>query len=195
MGHGESSSYSGNESYRYIDPLVSNDDRYLFIISPFISKNYIKKLVKMSSRKEIKVITSKAAASGEVAKDYIAKSHAKYLIYAAMIFVILSLALYFTKMMLLLSIVVYAAALAIIIYVLIISFNRYPKRRRHIEFKFVEGRFVHEKLYIGEEEAITGSANFTYSGLHKNIEHIEVVHDKKKIKELTDHFYSVWNSA
>ncbi len=191
----ESLSYSGNESYKYIEPLVSNDDRYLFIVSPFISKSYIKKLIKISSRKEIKVITSKEAASSETAKVYRAKGYTKYIFYAAFIIVVISLMFYLLRMMILLSIAIYAAALAVALLIVFLAFNKHPKKRSHIEFKFVEGKFVHEKLYIGEDEAITGSANFTYSGLHRNIEHIEIVHEKKRVKELADHFYSMWNSA
>ena len=37
-----------------------------------------------------------------------------------------------------------------------------------------------------------GSANLTYSGMHKNIEHIEVIKEGDRIAELEKHFRQLW---
>ena len=55
--------------------------------------------------------------------------------------------------------------------------------------------FVHAKMYVGDETAIEGSANLTYNGMHKNVEQISVTRNEKKIAELKEQFWKLWNSA
>ena len=58
----------------------------------------------------------------------------------------------------------------------------------------IPSKFVHAKMYIGDAEAIRGSANLTFKGMHKNIEHIELTSDPVQIKELEKQFWRIWSS-
>ncbi|MDE1811173.1 MAG: hypothetical protein KGH66_03965, partial [Candidatus Micrarchaeota archaeon] len=64
-----------------------------------------------------------------------------------------------------------------------------------LRVRIADKKFVHEKLYIGESTAITGSANLTFNGMHKNIEHIETTADPRKVQELTRHFDELWKQT
>ena len=44
--------------------------------------------------------------------------------------------------------------------------------------------FIHSKIYLSENQLILGSANFTYSGLNKNIETLIIIEDYKIIEEM-----------
>jgi phosphatidylserine/phosphatidylglycerophosphate/cardiolipin synthase-like enzyme len=82
-----------------------------------------------------------------------------------------------------------AAALAALL-----AHHFYKKRDSgNLEVRFCTNVFVHEKLYIGNDKAITGSANLTYNGLHKNIEHIEVINSIERIGKLKSHFNDLWS--
>jgi len=79
--------------------------------------------------------------------------------------------------------------------VLAVIYKRFKQGAGNIEVRVSGGPFVHEKIYIGSDTAITGSANLTYSGMHRNIEHIEITHDPERIAELGRHFNGLWNEA
>ena len=71
--------------------------------------------------------------------------------------------------------------------------RRRRKIAKNITVKTTGEDFVHEKLYISDTVAIVGSANLTYAGMHKNVEHIQMVDDKNEITELKEHFNSLWS--
>ncbi|MGC8671522.1 MAG: phospholipase D-like domain-containing protein, partial [Candidatus Micrarchaeia archaeon] len=58
----------------------------------------------------------------------------------------------------------------------------------------VPKEFVHAKLYIGEAEALEGSANLTFSGMHKNIEQLRLVKSEEEIKALKAEFDKLWKN-
>jgi len=88
----------------------------------------------------------------------------------------------------------YSLALGIVVLLAIYAYAVWfiLPRHRNIAIKIVTDRFVHEKMYISESSAIVGSANLTYSGTHKNVEHIEIIRDNKRIKEMDNHFDGLW---
>jgi phosphatidylserine/phosphatidylglycerophosphate/cardiolipin synthase-like enzyme len=53
-------------------------------------------------------------------------------------------------------------------------------------------RFVHAKMYISENEAISGSANLTYRGMHRNVEMLEIMHDKESVESMSSTFWKMW---
>jgi len=75
----------------------------------------------------------------------------------------------------------------------LLAYLRHKRANSNLQVKVITERFVHEKLYISGNTAISGSANLTYNGMHKNIEHIEVTKDESKIREMRRHFESMWN--
>ncbi|MGC8496020.1 MAG: phospholipase D-like domain-containing protein [Candidatus Micrarchaeia archaeon] len=181
-------SYSGSSSYKYIDRLISKSRKELLVISPYITDYYIKMLIR--KRKRAKIITSESSAAkgtiiGSLDKAY-AKNYATWILYFAALFLILYYIGIFAFATLSLSACIAIAAL--------LTYRYFKGTISPIKVKVIKGVFVHEKLYIGDNEAIVGSANMTYSGTHRNIEHIEVISDSNEIKKLRRHFYELWDS-
>ena len=56
----------------------------------------------------------------------------------------------------------------------------------------VPKEFVHAKLYIGDSKAIESSANLTFTGMHKNIEHARVIDSPEDLSKLRKEFESLW---
>lgn len=54
---------------------------------------------------------------------------------------------------------------------------------------------VHAKAIILNDKALFGSANFTNSGLHKNIELSAIIDDSEKVKELNTWFDELWDKS
>jgi len=53
--------------------------------------------------------------------------------------------------------------------------------------------FIHSKIYIVDKEhAISGSANFTYSGLNKNIESLNIAENKDEVQKIEADFMRLW---
>jgi phosphatidylserine/phosphatidylglycerophosphate/cardiolipin synthase-like enzyme len=88
----------------------------------------------------------------------------------------------------------YITVIVTLLLLLALSFTVRRRRRirKNIMLKTTGEDFVHEKLYISDSMAIIGSANLTYNGTHKNIEHIEIIRDRGEIDELKRHFNSMW---
>ncbi len=74
----------------------------------------------------------------------------------------------------------------------LLAYRKYKKTDSNLKVKVAKGKFVHEKVYIGNDIAIVGSANLTYNGMHKNVEHIDVIKDDARIRQLREHFESLW---
>ena len=188
MASMEGEHYSGNSSYKYVNQLIGNGDRELMIVSPYISNHYTKMLLRVCGRKRIRIITSEISLGyrGSMLKGLHNRGLGSYinaiLYFAALDAIVVYLRFYYvigiTTLLLLAS--------------LLFTMRRRSKIGKNIKLKTTGEDFVHEKLYITGSMAIVGSANLTYNGTHKNIEHIEVITDREAIKNLTDHFNSLW---
>ena len=179
--------YSGSGSYRYVEALIRGRGRSLKVICPFITPAYAKMLVKQSAFKDVSVITSNSKISAQAVRIMMRGRRFPYATLSAY-FIILSMLLYAFRLYL--AELVALPLAAIVIAVTVLHYAK-PKKQR-ISVKVASESFVHEKIYLSEEEAIVGSANLTYAGLHKNVEHIEVIRDKDKLKELERHFNELW---
>ncbi len=180
--------YSGDSSYKYVDRLIKEDDSELMIISPYLSGYYVNMLAKAAQKRRIRVITSNNSLGYKNSglQDFAVKSIRGY-IKAIAFFLILdaiSIFLNFAYTTIILT--------AIVLLVVLFACLHYKKANSNLRVKVITDRFVHEKLYISSDTAISGSANLTYNGMHKNIEHIEVTKDESKIKEMRKHFESMW---
>jgi phosphatidylserine/phosphatidylglycerophosphate/cardiolipin synthase-like enzyme len=93
-----------------------------------------------------------------------------------------------------LNFLVYSLLFAALAAGLVWSTYRHNRRRgSNIRVKVVTNRFIHEKMYLSDDGAITGSANLTFSGMHRNIEHIDMVNDREKVRGLLGHFEELWS--
>lgn len=182
-------SYSGTESYRYVERLI-REGHDVDIVSPYIGLSYAKMLAKHARKYNVRLVTSRSRTNTEALAylNGVMNPYRRWL-KAALFFGLLSaaaLALGFTEALALL--VAIAAAMAC---VGILLRGKGPRR---FKVRLCRDTFVHEKLYIADGMAIVGSANLTYSGLHRNVEHVEVITAKDRLEQLAGHFSGLWDS-
>ncbi len=181
-------SYSGQSSYKFIDGLLRSEGKMLRIVSPFLDEHYARFLIGLAGRKQVRIITTGKGIAGSRAVALLSKGIRVgtllkvFLYFAALFMIVAYLGIWYAAIGI-------AAAGALILFV---EYERFKKGARNIEVRVSGGPFVHEKIYIGSDEAITGSANLTYSGTHRNVEHIEVTDDPSRIAELGRHFEELW---
>ncbi len=182
--------YSGSESYRLVEPLLRSKSSLLLVVCPFITAAYARLLVGESARKEVSVITSNSEITAAGLKILRRGRRGSAFLKVAMYLLILEVIFFLLKF--------YLAELAvlpfIVIFVMIAALAHSAAKKRKVRVRVSEEHFVHEKIYITDSCAITGSANLTYAGLHKNVEHLEVTYDAEKIGELRSHFWELWKS-
>ncbi len=179
----ENVSYYGSSSYVHVDKLIKSE-RNLLIVSPYIDDYYAKFLLRHSRGKRMYLLSSSIAQSAARKLTANNMPGATALVWTASSVNLIVLVLgKFSPVFALLSL-----SIALVYYVFSLS------SRRKIKLK-TPREFVHAKLYVGDSAAIEGSANLTYSGMHKNIEQISVTRDEKKIAELKEQFWKLWNSA
>lgn len=190
MAADKGDSYSGSSSYKYIDRLI-RDEPELMIISPYIGNSYAKRLMKAASTKRIRVITSESAINGggKFLKGFVYHNISRHIKAIAFLLLLDAISIYlgFAFTTTVLSIFVIAIVIATCI--------KYKKTSSNLQVKVPKDRFVHEKLYIGLKQAITGSANLTFSGTHRNVEHIELTTEESKIRAFRGHFESLWRGC
>lgn len=183
-------SYSGTESYRYVERLI-RDGKDLSIISPYVSLRYAKMLSNHARRHRVRLITSRSP-TNEDALSYLGKHAGTYRRWAkASLFLAVLAALGF----LLDLYYVYPALAAVSTSLAIVSASKYGKGEARLSFRIAGGAFVHEKLYLSKGTAIVGSANLTFNGLHRNVEHIEVITEGNRLETLYRHFNELWRSS
>lgn len=186
----EAESYSGESSYRYVDQLIKNDDPELMIISPYISNYYTKMLIKLSGKKKIRVVTSDTSLGykDSLLNNLTGQSIKGYIKAIAFFFLLdlISIYLQFDYTTVILSLIV--------LILTVLAYKRHENINSNLQVKVTGKKFVHEKLYIASNMAIVGSANLTFNGMHKNVEHIEIIRAAEKIANLKKHFEEQWRS-
>lgn len=181
----ESESHSGNDTYRYVEPMLRKA-RELCIVSPYIDSYYARFLLGNLRGKKIYLISSsmdpraRALLAGK-------RDRTSLLVYA---FIILALDYLSAATGIYLGYVLAASgvALAVIAYMLATA-----KRIKGLSIK-VPSSFVHAKMYVSESTGIEGSANLTYKGMHSNIEHISITRSGSEVERLRKEFFGLWNS-
>ncbi|MDE1865924.1 MAG: hypothetical protein KGH94_04790 [Candidatus Micrarchaeota archaeon] len=183
--------YSGSDSYRHVEPLLFDRGKELLIISPYIGMRYARKLVGIGRRKRIKIVTSRYS------QDVVAyiRRHSRYLLYGyAKAVSLLAIGAFVSAYFSFYAIAIFAAAGAALISGMGYVMYRLS-RNSQIEARISYRRFVHEKAYISDCAAVVGSANLTYSGLHKNVERVEIITDQDRIEGLRTHFFEIWERS
>jgi len=182
----QSRGYSGSDSYRYVDKLINDNGCALRIVSPFITPDYANELQRIAKKKRVYVITSRAQSQKQNMAIGILQTRRKLVDFKAIL--IISIFLY---LMFALNQFVYFAAGLVVLAIAILLWLKGP--RSNLRLKVVTDKFIHEKLYISDDNAIVGSANLTYAGMHKNIEHIELINEQDKVNQLSEHFDELWS--
>jgi len=171
------------EQYKHVEKLIRSS-KNVFIVSPYIDEYYARFLLKHARNKKIYIISSSPE---EKAKKMLTKGGFP------------SLTLLLSVIMFLFYYLLWLAGLSYVS-VLIIGFLFFAlfivrlstMKPKNIRLK-VPKEFIHAKFYIGDNEAITGSANLTYRGMHKNIEHLEISSDPDYVEKLRAEFWRMWN--
>jgi phosphatidylserine/phosphatidylglycerophosphate/cardiolipin synthase-like enzyme len=185
----DDSSYSGDSCYKYVEPLLNRRGGSLRIISPYISAGYARMLLDIAKMKKVNVITSGGTGiEDSEAVGLLRKGRKGYSAAQLLLLPMVALGLYAFSFYL--YAILSAALAALLIW---LAYNRNSRNRSNLCVKVVTDRFIHEKLYLTEDTAITGSANLTFSGMHRNIEHIDVIRDSGKVRSLLDHFDELWS--
>lgn len=181
--------YSGNETYKFIDELLNDDGKSLRIVSPYIGISYARKLLKLAKRKKIYILTSgDDKKKDEDAVKLLLGSSGKLNLKLLFLFLIAEGMLFYLKFYLYGAIV-----LALLVFGLYLETVR-KVGIPNLHVKIATTKFIHEKIYISHNKAIVGSANMTWSGTHKNIEHIEIIKDLGRVRELSQHFDKLWGN-
>ena len=136
--------------------------------------------------KRVYVITSRAQSQKQNMAIGILQTRRKLVDFKAIL--IISIFLY---LMFALNQFIYFAAGLVVLAIAILLWLKGP--RSNLRLKVVTDKFIHEKLYISDDNAIVGSANLTYAGMHKNIEHIELINEQDKVNQLSEHFDELWS--
>ncbi len=183
----QSRGYSGSDTHRHIDRLINDNSSVLKVVSPFITPDYAGMLQRVSKRKRVYILTSRAQSAKQDEAISIMQSKRRVMSYK----IILGLALVLLGTIAL-KLFLYSAISAAALVLAAALWLRRP--RSNLRLKVVTSRFIHEKLYLSDRSAIVGSANLTYAGTHKNIEHIEIIDDRARINELSEHFDELWGT-
>ncbi len=172
--------YSGNNAYKHIDRLLKKERR-LFIATPFISIGYAKLLKRLSARKRIYLVTTKRHKENAAAIRYLKKGNLSKKALALLLLAIAVASGFYS--------IYIACALGFC------AAFAYYSAHGSVKVRFLEKKPLHEKLYIGKNRAIVGSANLTFSGTRRNIEHLEIITDRNEIRKISKHFYELWKSS
>ncbi len=176
--------YTGRDCYTYVDKLIISS-RELMIVSPYVDAYYADFLIGKSGGKNVMLLSSSMEKSAHKLFDKGPHTLVFWSITAILLLLDLS-ELYLGA----LTIAVAAASL----FLAAASALLLLRRKNGIKIKRPK-EFVHVKLYISESQAIQGSANLTYNGMHKNVEHIEVINDPEVIKLLRKDFMNLWRNT
>ena len=174
--------YYGNATYKYIDELIRNKGDVL-VVSPYIDKYYADMMLKSAGRK-FYVISSEP--DDAAMKLLMARPSRSWIAGYGLLSVAVLLLMLYARIgwpYVLISLIPVVAGAA-----------THRGRRKNVELK-VPRRFTHAKMYISDSMAVTGSANLTYSGMHRNIEHVNVTYSGSDIDKLKDQFWSMWEET
>lgn len=179
----KNSYHYGSDTYKYINQMIRSS-RHMQIVSPYIDEYYADFMLRNSGRTEFYVISSSL---DEGARKMMSGKDSRVVFAAyALIFALLFC------FEIAVGIRGYLLAAPLVLFLFFSSRHAYVAgRKRRIHLK-IPKRFVHVKMYISEDQAISGSANLTYKGTHSNIEHINIVRDRDEIRRLRDQFWEMW---
>ncbi len=171
--------YYGSDTYKHIDELIERG-REVLIVSPYVDRYYAEKLLGYSKGRKLYLISS--SMDSEALGLLQGTSSIWAVAYLSLSSVLLALLLYIR---------VPDALLTISLIPIIVGMVKNMGRNR-VMLK-VPKQFVHAKMYISDSAAITGSANLTYKGTHKNLEQINITRSRNDIEKLKKQFWELWS--
>ncbi len=187
--------YDGQNAGSVLLPLIHSARRQLFVCSPFIGPGYARLLVqKARSGVDVYVLTSLASENKtHQAALAVLTSRSQPMLHRS--FILIGFGFLFLLFSLLHSswIFMYLSAMFLAIG-LVYGLRKLhaPRHRSGLQLR-ISRAFIHAKIY-GADDAIaaTGSANLTFSGLNRNVEHVEIF-EGSEASPVIDSFYELWN--
>ncbi len=184
MGEGKpegSTHYCGIDTYKYINELI-NSAGDILIVSPYIDSYYAKMLSDSCSGRKFYIIAS--SIEQEVIRLLSGSKRPLMVVrYALLSVLLMSLSILYGLGWMLVVLSLIPAA---------VGMFKYLSGKRRMVLK-VPRQFVHAKIYISDRMAITGSANLTYKGTHRNLEQISITYDSDEISRLRGQFWDMWH--
>jgi len=187
---GSSWEYSGTDSYKYVEKLIKQG-KQVFIVSPYIDLYYAKFLLRNSVGKHISIISSSIDGKAErllSRGSFPGKTLAMLIILAGLNYLTYEIGMGISALLSLLPVLIFITILLAVVF----AYKLRHSKPEGIKLK-IPKEFVHAKFYVNEKTAISGSANLTYRGMHKNIEHLEISNDPDYVKKLKAEFWRMWN--
>jgi len=135
--------YSGSNAGSEIEKILWDAKESVWIISPWIGKNYAERLASLSQKGiEVRIVTSNDDYNRESLKVFRVSENS----------------------------------------------NLMP-----LVLDKEKAAFIHSKIYVVDKRyAISGSANFTYSGLYKNVESLSIAENEEEVRTIETDFMRVW---
>jgi len=189
--------YDGQNAGSLLLPLIHSARRQLFVCSRFIGPEYARLLVqKARSGVDVYVLTS-LASDNKRHQEALAvltgrppPTLGRTVIFITFGFLLLLFNLFRSSW-----ISVYLGAMFMGIG-LVYGFRKLQAPRDHSRLQLRISRpLIHAKIYSADGViAGTGSANLTFSGLNRNVEHIDVF-EGPEASRVINSFYKLWNRA
>lgn len=135
--------YCDSNAGSQIEPVLWNARESVWIISPWLGKNYAERLVSLSQKGiEVRIITSYIDFNVESIEILKASENAKL---------------------------------------------------RLLILDKEKAAFIHAKIYVVDNKyAVSGSANFTYSGLNSSVENLSIAETREEVQEIRNDFMNLW---
>ena len=182
---GDKGHYYGSEAHRYINKMIKSS-KAMYIVSPYIDSYYADLLAKRSSSAEFYIISSSME---DKARNMLQRRASRLNL---IVWTLLSVAVFYVEI----NIGIGSYLLALSLLPLLWGLGRYMLRSRSVKGVHLKipKQFVHAKMYISDDQVISGSANLTYKGTHSNVEHIEISRDPQEVEQMQDEFWRMWKS-
>ena len=178
--HKEHEKVTGSDSYKYVEPLIMKG-KEICIVSPYVDSYYANFLSRNSDGRRIYLISS---SMDKEAEKILGR---KFSLIRFIIFIILSAAELYAGVFFGLYVYTFIA----VALTLLVGYFASIVGNKNIHIVMPK-KFVHAKMYISDNEAIAGSANLTYRGMHKNVEIIEIMRDSDSINSMQKTFWKMW---
>jgi len=189
--------YDGQHAGSVLLPVLQSAKRKLFVCSPFISPEYARLLVSRARGGVAVYVLTSQAPENKIHQESLSILAGRSINQSASrrSFLLAGLGLLFLLLSLLNSswVLVYVGAMFLALWFV---YSRLPVRHapQGLQLK-ISSSFIHAKIYAADDRvAVTGSPNLTFSGLNKNVEHVDVFEGREAVPVI-ESFRRLWNSA
>jgi len=191
----KTSTYDGSNAGKIILPLIHGTRAHLRVCSPFISPGYARLLRKKAEESiTVQVITTEARENRNHQESLkILEGTEKSFIRPFSLFMMTGFLLAFLGVVTSQSLLTVIGFLLFMVGVCLAILGRRKHRMPNPVQLHISRQFIHSKMYIADDEdAVTGSANLTFSGLNRNVEHLDIFHGQEKVQPVIKSFRMLW---